>query len=134
MISKKSYPIIVLSIFLASIGNTSAADEIRITPDCLADGSQLVVFTLLNLNFTANAVNEKTSEETVAKLRRLQKTTRQIWKINCSLKTSACSAGMITIDNVERGEKLNMFDMILPDSIYVATRTKNVFTIVWVHL
>jgi hypothetical protein len=128
MISKAFYLIIVLSIFLATIGKATAADEIKVSPDCLADNSKLVVFTLLNLNYT---VNEHTSEKGVDKLKRKQKTTRQIWKIDCSLKTSACSAAMITIDNVERGQKLNMLDMILPESIYIAARTNNVFTIVF---
>ena len=131
MISKAFFLIILLSILLSTIGKATATDEIKITPACLADDSQLVVFTLLNLNFTANTVNDKTSEDAIAKLKRLQKTTRQIWKINCSLKTSVCSAGMIAIDNVERGQELNMFDIILPDSIYIGARTKKVFTIVF---
>jgi hypothetical protein len=130
MTSKVFYLIISLSIFLVTFCKPAAADEIKVSPACLADDSmsKLVVFTLLNLNYT---VNEHTSEKGVDKLKRKQKTTRQIWKIDCSLKTSACSAAMITIDNVERGQKLNMRDMILPESIHIAARTKNVYTIVF---
>ncbi len=55
----------LLSIFLTTIRNVSAADEIKITPNCLADNRRLVVFTLLNLNIT---VSKHTSEKSIDNL------------------------------------------------------------------
>ena len=128
MISKTFCLIISLCIFFVAIGKARAAGDIEIVPTCLANNTRLIVFTLLNLKYT---VYDNTSEKDVAKLDREQKTTRQIWKFDCSLKTSACSAAMITIDNVEQGQKLYMHDMILPDSIYITAHSKNVFTIIF---
>jgi hypothetical protein len=126
MISKSFCLTIFLGLFLTTVGKATANDRVAINPDCLADSSQLVVFTLLNLNYT---VNKHADEGDVTKSERIQKTTRQLWKIDCSLKTSACTASMLTVDKIESGQKLNRLDMILPDSIYLASETKNVFTI-----
>lgn len=93
---KPTYLLIVLSIFFA-LNTNAVASEIKVASDCLADDNQLVVFTLLDIDFK---VNEQVKKD-VAKTKRLQKTTRQILKINCSIETSTCSAAIITIDKVD---------------------------------
>jgi hypothetical protein len=126
MILKPTYLLIILSILFGP-NLKAVAGEIEVASDCLVDDNQLVIFTLLDIDFK---VNEHVKKD-VAKTKRLLKTTRQIWKINCSLEDSICSAAIITIDKVERGEKLTLLDMILPDSIRIAARTEKVFTLFW---
>jgi len=128
MMSRVSFLLIVLGIFVAISTNT-IAEQIKVYNDCLTDHDRFVIFTLLNIDYKVNEQVKKDTEKT----KRLQGTRRELWKVNCSTKTSICEAVIVKIDSIEEKQKLDLFDVILPlpGTIKIAARTGNVVTLVW---
>jgi hypothetical protein len=128
MVLRICFLLIVLGIF-GPLTTNAIAEQIIVHNDCLTGDDQFVIFTLLNIDYKVNEQVKKDIDKTV----RLQRTRRELWKINCSTKTSTCEAVIVKMDSIERKQKLDVLDVILPlpGTIRIAARTGNVVTLVW---
>lgn len=114
--------IMLVSVFFATMcGGAAAAEKINVTPFCFADSDtgQLVVFTMLTMNFKKN---QKATPDWNPK-----EISREILKIDCSLGLSKCNASIIKPENIENEQPLSSLDVILPD-ISLVSRNQKVFT------
>ena len=114
--------VLMIGFIIAINGFAFAADKIDVTPFCFAnaDTGQLVVFSLLTIDFTKS---EKATPDWNP-----PKTSRQVLKIDCFLDASLCNASLIMLNNIESGQKLNSSDVILSD-VSIISRTQNVYTL-----
>lgn len=117
---------LVLAAVLSTWESASAvaSSPIEVAPTCLVTDGTLLVHAMLMIDFTYD-------KDTAKILGVKRSKSREIWQVECKIRTRECRAVKVSLGKLDQGGQLSIMDITLPSGMTLASSSRNVFTIVW---